>query len=343
MSRAPALALFGCLAIACSPANVGGPSDGGVGATDTGGGPLDGGGDGGTSIAQACADFANARCGRIQTCSPTAVMIHYGVLGTCVSIATQYCLAAAAAPETGTTLAGLEACVSHVSDWACGDAIFGKNPPPQCMMATGGLPTGASCAIPTQCQTGFCSTVPGAACGVCAPAPVAGDSCASLTTCGPNFVCTSGKCEPYSAAGGACSATLPCDPGLSCVFPTGMTTGTCQPAVTTSGTSCVSKGAGCDLWAGLACNSTSLVCDPLMLGNDGDQCGYVNLQNTACLNGICVGIVGAMPGTCSTYAALGAACDLVSGPFCVPPSRCVATSDGGTTGSCLVADATKCH
>ena len=348
MSRA-VVPLFASLVVACSPANVGGPSDAGSSTADTGGGhdtgsPAEAGTEAGTSVTQACTDYASARCARIQSCSPTAMQTHYGDVGTCVSLLIQSCLNGAAAPSTGTTVAELETCVSHVSAWGCHDIIVNKNPPSQCITPPGGLATGAACAFPQQCQSAFCAIVPGAACGVCATAPAAGAPCANLTNCGQDLSCTSANtCEPYAATGGACNGVFPCSPGLTCVGASGATKGTCQTSATTAGAGCGSSGPSCDVWAGLACNSASLQCAPLVLGGNGDQCGYVNLQNSACLDGLCAGIVGSMPGTCVQYPAIGGSCDLVSGPSCFVPVRCVAAGDGGTAGTCQIADATMCH
>ena len=348
--------LVASLVVACSPANVGGPSDAGSTAIDSGGvrdsggvgdteSSLEAGADGGISIAQACADSANARCNRIETCSPTAILARYADIGSCVSVLVQNCMNAAAAPSTGTTAASVEGCANAMGAWACNDLIVNKNPPSQCLNATGGLADGAACGFAQQCQTGFCSIVPGAPCGVCANAPKPGDTCASLTTCGQNLACAAANvCEPYGASGDACdSAHFPCSAGLACVGATGTTKGTCQASVTTLGAACVSNGAACDYWAGLACNSLNQVCAPVVLANPGEQCGYVNLQNTGCLDGLCTGIVGAMPGTCVQYARLDGDCDLVSGPFCFTPARCIVTVDGGTAGTCQVPDATMCQ
>ncbi|MGD0527250.1 MAG: hypothetical protein ABSE49_19065, partial [Polyangiaceae bacterium] len=161
---ATAVAVF--LGLACSPANVGSN-------------------DAGPSADQACTDDAYARCTRQQACSPnTAIQLRYGDIGTCESLVKANCLAVLAAPSTGATVAGIEACVTAINNWDCPDYILSQNPPPECQQAIGSLAAGAGCAYPQQCQTGFCAIVPGQACGACAAPPQPGDNCAELTSCG---------------------------------------------------------------------------------------------------------------------------------------------------------------
>ena len=81
----------------------------------------------------------------------------------------------------------------------------------------------------------------------------------------------------------------------------------------------------------------------------GQPCGRIGTGFTACTGGAeCFagtpGADGGVTSTCVAPVADGAACDTVNGPPCTRPARCVGTSiDGGTKGTCAVADATQCH
>jgi hypothetical protein len=336
MTRLATTGLVASLVLACSPANVGSPSDAGRS------GVAEAGADAGAAL-QACTDYANARCNHLLACSQTAIQTRYGDVSVCVSSLRQMCMNAVAAPSSGSSAAGEEACAMHISDWTCNDQINSTNAPSQCQQVKGALAIGATCALSAQCQTGFCAIVPGAACGVCATAPKMGDSCANLTTCGEGVGCVLNACADYATIGAQCSAQVPCGAGLACVGATGMMPGTCQTAVATPGAQCVSSGAGCDYWAGLTCNSQSQQCETLMVVDPGGQCGYVNLQGTGCLDGVCVGNLGNVPGTCSQYGAVGGSCDLINGPPCFSPLRCILNGDGGTSGTCEFPDATRCQ
>ena len=362
MGRVLLASLLAAAVCACSPANVGGPSDAGGSpkdggghadsgsAADTGaprdsGSPTDAGSD--SSAAKSCADYANARCSRLDTCSHTWILARYGDVATCVSRFAAFCSAAVTAPSAGATGGTYEACAQQIPQWSCQDILYGKNAPAPCMTVPGSVASGGTCAFATQCQSAFCAIVPGAACGQCAPLPSPGAPCAQLSTCGDLLTCSNANvCNPYAEAAGACSPSIPCDRGLSCVGDAGTggptNTGTCQVQANTPGANCTSNNAGCDIWSGLACNTNSQTCQPVVLGQNGDQCGFVNLQNTGCFDGLCVGIVGSMPGTCRQYGAIGAPCDLSVGPPCFLPARCIVDSDGGTAGTCQIPSAAQC-
>jgi hypothetical protein len=294
----------------------------------------------GPSADQGCADEAYDRCSHLQTCSPTAVLERYGDETTCETVVKQNCTANAAAPSTGATPAGAEACAQAFTNWACSDFLYFVNPPPECQTSTGQLAQGAACAFPAQCQSGFCAIAPGSPCGTCAPAPHAGDSCAQLVTCGIGLTCTNDtlQCEPYANQGDACGTGMPCLDGLDCAG------GTCQPEVATQGAPCTTH-PGCDFYAGLTCDTQSQQCVAVQLAGNGQPCGAVNGQGVSCNAGLCVESSGSSSGTCVAYAQLGAPCDLASGPGCMTPARCIVSSGSGTStaGVCAVPDATVCH
>jgi hypothetical protein len=83
-------------------------------------------------------------------------------------------------------------------------------------------------------------------------------------------------------------------------------------------------------------------CERVQLAKAGQSCGDVNHQSAYCAaQGDCIG-AGAAPGVCRSSAAAGAPCDLVQGPHCINPARCIVSSDGGTSGTCQVPNAALC-
>src|SRR5579859_6967605 len=219
-----AFALGAIAAIGCSPANVANPDAG----PDTSN--------------SACTSYARARCTQLQTCSTTALQLRYGDVTTCEALFRVDCVNAIAAPSSGATIASAKACGQAITDgdWkVCSDFLLNQNPPSSCGVMPGALANGAPCAFPAQCQSGFCAIVPGKGCGSCANAPKAGDSCASLVTCGPTMACAgaTSTCASYAAMGGSCGPGQPCGVGLTCVGSNGKAggNGTCVPATSTLG------------------------------------------------------------------------------------------------------------
>jgi hypothetical protein len=301
---------------------------------------------GGPGPQQACADDAYNRCSHLQTCSPTGVLHRYGSESVCQTTFEQYCEALLAAPSTGSTPAGIETCAQAISNWSCADYVTSQNAPPECKFSTGPIANGGPCAFPGQCQSSFCAIPPGSPCGTCAPAPRAGDSCAQLASCGPGFTCTTDtqQCEVAGGQGAPCGTGAPCRDDMACVgsVPDAGTPGTCQADVTTQGAPCTSP-PGCYFYGGLTCDPGSKQCAPIQLAPAGQPCGLVGGQQANCLAGECEGNSGPTPGTCVTYPQLGQACDIASGPICMPPGRCIVGSGSGTAGTCAVPDGTACH
>jgi hypothetical protein len=287
----------------------------------------------------ACTDYAYAHCSRVAACSPTAMAFRYPDVGTCKSLLEANCLAAVAAPSHGATPAFEEACSQAESNttWSCDDFLLDQNVPPACVTPTGSAINGAACAFDSQCVSGFCAVVPGNPCGTCAPAPQVGDSCAELVACATTQACdaTSMQCVAFATLAQPCSASQPCAVGLGCA------NGTCQMESETVGAACPANGPGCDFYQGITCNTGTFTCMAEQLASSGQACGYIDSQGVSCsagalcINGLCVG---ASP--------VGQPCDLVAGPVCIVPSRCIVTggtADGGTTGTCQIYDATLCH
>lgn len=306
---------------------------------------------GSVTLEQACADSAHYHCLKIQTCSIELLTVNYGDEPTCENRLKQSCLNSLTAPSTGGSPARTEGCAQAYASWSCTDYL-NDNPPAACVQAVGSLASGQPCAFPGQCQTGFCAITPGSMCGVCGPVPQAGDSCATLTTCGQLLACdtTVEQCSTFAAAGAACDRAQLCGDGLYCVGSTSTSSGICQPAVEQAGATCDplgKTGPGCDWLAGLTCNSVSNQCATIVLSAAGQPCGSdVNNQLALCASagtcGAAIGADAAAGETCSPTAEDGAPCDLVNGPFCRDPARCILSGDSGTAGSCLFPNALAC-
>jgi hypothetical protein len=309
-------------------------------------------GSSGPSAAQACAELGNAECARLETCSPTDMILRYGDSATCTARVTANCTTSLAAASTGNSPVHTEACSQAYPGWPCTDYLNDLDVPTACQQQTGSVGAGGGCAFPGQCQSGFCAIAPGAACGTCAAQPTLGSSCAGITTCGPGVVCTSDTqtCVVVAASGGACGTGQPCGVGLSCVGSdaTTNTQGTCQPDSETVGAVCdpllkAGGHGGCDRANGLVCNSMTTQCAAIAVATAGQPCGDVNDQNSPCgTNGVCMGASGTTPGTCTGAAADGTGCDTTAGPGCLDLSRCILGADGGTAGTCAMNGTTSC-
>ena len=96
-------------------------------------------------------------------------------------------------------------------------------------------------------------------------------------------------------------------------------------------------GAGCDFAAGLTCNVSTGTCQTAKLVPPGSACGVVGYQDNSCFQGSCI------HGTCIGSVTPGEACDAQIGPSCTIPARCIITSDGGTSGTCVIPGAEACN
>lgn len=290
------------------------------------------------SADSACADVAHARCARLAACSAVAVQIRYGDEATCEARERQNCSDAQAAPGTGNNPQRTEDCSQAFGGWSCTDFLNSTNIPAACVQVTGSVATGAACAFSGQCQTGFCAIAPGSACGTCAAAPVAGASCAALTSCGQGLSCngqTKTCVAPATTVGASCGTGAPCGAGLGCAD------GMCQASATQLGATCDPSGPGCDRNAGLVCNRKTKLCATATIAAAGQPCGDVENQTAFCgASATCVGASGSTPGMCVAAAADGAACDLASGPACEQLARCIVSS--GTAGTCRMSAAALC-
>lgn len=293
----------------------------------------------GDTAADACAKVATARCDRLAMCSMADLAKRWPDEATCISRETLACQDSLAAPATAATPTTTLACADALAASSC-DALFSVTPPAECLAQPGKAAGGAACSYSAQCASGFCSVGDGQLCGVCAAAPVAGDSCAT-SGCGPTMTCVKAtmQCQPPVGVGGACGSALPCEETLDCVGATATAMGTCMAALTTAGATCDpprKTGPSCSATAGLACNTSTKQCVAQPLVAAGQPCGQIASVPTRCLAGATCQIpAGANVGTCVAPAGDGEPCDDVAGPGCEAPARCVA-------GSCQLSGSAAC-
>jgi hypothetical protein len=298
---------------------------------------------------QACADSATARCQRYAACGVAVPELRYGDVPTCETRINRSCLAALTAANTGHTTATVEACANAIPTWSCEDFLNNENLPEPCWQKLGSTSPGGACQYPGQCQTGFCAIAPGQTCGVCRTQPALGDSCKALTTCGQGLTCTSDTttCVFFGGVGDACGTGAICGAALICVGANTTTgeLGTCQAAVGTLAAPCIPTpggGPGCDRNAGLSCNSQSMQCAPAVIATPGQSCAFANNQQVYCASAASCTDPANGARLCAS-AEDGAKCDLVAGPPCVPPARCIVPSGNtGTVGFCQLDIASQC-
>jgi hypothetical protein len=300
----------------------------------------------GISGDQACTLQAKAQCAKLDQCRKSGTPAAYGDLGTCITRIHDNCVNALAAMGTGTTPDSVETCALAVPGETCQDYLQ-NNTPTACLPKVGSLPTGAACSFNAQCQTSNCSVPRGSLCGTCKDPPALGDPCTE-TGCGINQVCTAMEtCESWVQSGGMCDNQIhECAPGQTCVIPSMMTTGTCMPSVEQLDATCdrtKTTGGTCDSIAGLFCSTTNK-CVAINYVDAGMICGSPDkgvsenlcTKAAACYASQTMG----MPSMCLKLGNDGDPCDIMLGPGCISPDRCVVS--GGTAGVCTRPDATKC-
>jgi hypothetical protein len=298
------------------------------------------------AIDEACAAVASAACLRMDTCSNgNATYLAYGDIATCNAREKAACVLRATAPETSSTPDRLGACALAYGDYGCAD-LLDRSLPDACMPAPGGLDEGSACRFSDQCATGFCDVAQGAACGECAPVPVAGDACTDDEACGEGtgLRCDvdEGVCAVPAPLDAACSSDVDCEVGLTCLGASASGQGSCRPAGVEIGAACgesAPHGAGCEADLGLNCTSGS--CTSLAYASAGETCGPVVEGLAVCADGGTCSEFGGAP-TCTPAAAEGEACDLFSGPSCVAPARCVVVGFA-SAGVCRLPDASACE
>ena len=297
--------------------------------------------------AQACADLAAVRCQKMQECNPQGIVNTYGDLATCESRQSATCVTNLSAPQTANTPGHTEDCSTALPATSCSDFELG-NVPPACQPPVGPRDAGSPCAVSGQCATAYCLVPKTASCGTCAPSPVVGASCVN-NACGPGLVCDAKTlfCEVPIGAGGACDDNSACAPGLTCIGNTNTLDGKCVALATAVGASCdlTDGGTRCDGRLGLYCNvPQGRVCAQVANAAATFACGTIDGGVIDCTAGaFCQKPGSARAGICVAPAADGTGCDESNGPTCSTPSRCVLSSVGGTTGTCVTTDPATCN
>jgi hypothetical protein len=289
------------------------------------------GGGGSVSADQACSDLGNAICQRLNSCSAAFVTSNYGDVATCAMRVNASCGQSIAANGTGLTPANRETCAMALPGASCEDLVD-NNFPSACQAVAGHLANGTACTDSSQCQSTYCNLGTDGTCGACGAARQgAGGTCHRNDDCETGSTCKSGTCVTPVKAGGTCDGTHPCQTTLSCKA------GVCGTP-DAAGMPC-SMGT-CDAVAGLYCSSgAKAVCTAYGLAKAGEPCGAVNGVLTICAGGgHCSLNVGTTMGTCEAAAADGAACNDMTGPSCLAPAVC-----GATSKVCTLPNPANCH
>jgi hypothetical protein len=292
----------------------------------------------GPSATTACADFAQAVCDQLSTCTPFALKEAFGDVQTCAQRSVLSCPGTLAASGTKMTPSALEKCVQTIKSQSCDDAL--DNPqPPECSVP-GTLAEGAACGSDWQCATGFCEIVAGKLCGACAArvssgqrAPDGGAACVVDDDCDARLVCAGGTCVSPGAVGATCSGTQPCLRTLTCIG------GKCATPLAV-GASCTAA-TDCNGSTGLYCDTASTKkCVQAGIAASGQPCGVVSGTLVACASGaLCANIDMAGQGTCHEPAGDGAPCGTLAGIGCTLPAVCI--DDTGY--KCDLPDPRSCH
>ena len=301
------------------------------------------------SAMQACADVAQAMCAKRASCTKGAGITRVnGDMDTCLAEERQLCTLVLSAADTGQTPDGMERCAGGYDSASCTDFLNGI-PPVACTPA-GSRAVDAPCAFNGQCQSAFCARAKSSACGMCASPPSVGDPCLD-GNCAHGQTCLGGNntCQAIVAAGQPCDGPT-CSGGDNCVGNDvlNMGPGTCEMAASVVGAACGAGTAGCAGVVGLACGGTagSKTCMMMTYATDGAACGMTSDGGrVACLAGVCyttTGVAGEQQtGTCKADVGAGMGCDIMLGPACKPPGRCV-VSASSTAGTCTIPDPAQC-
>jgi len=299
-----------------------------------------------SSAAQACADVAQARCQKLQQCSPQGLLNTYGDLASCTSTQAATCVSNLAALDTGNTPEHTEGCAQATPSQSCDDYLLGILPT-ACQPPSGTRDAGSVCAVSGQCAVANCLIPKTSVCGTCTPALGAGASCFNAS-CGPGLVCdkVTLTCATPVSASGACDDSSACAPGLTCLGNTASALGACVPLATLGGNCDLTDGGSrCDGRFGLYCNvPAGKICAPVATANASQPCGTIDGGVIECVaSAFCRKPANSKVGTCLPPAADGSPCDTVNGPLCAAPARCVLSVEGGTTGTCQATVPQSCN
>jgi hypothetical protein len=304
-----------------------------------------------SDIMKAATDLATAVCNKRQSCTNGVnVTRTFGDMTTCLTRETLLYQLTLEAPSTGQNPTNAESCANAFASLSCAD--FLDNNSPAACLATGTKATNAPCAYQGQCSTTYCDSNKTTSCGTCGDAPAAGASCRN-SDCARTQLCSDRTLTCYvpAAIGAACNAdTSPCAFGANCELPTPTATmGTCVAESQELGDMCGGIKGACDQTKGLACLGTvgTRTCAAQTFAADGQPCGQLANGLVLCTQGECYDAAGdvalaAETGTCKKQAADGQACDIMHGPTCTLPARCV-TTGGGSSGLCTLPSGMTCE
>jgi hypothetical protein len=312
------------------------------------------GNDGGTdaSSMKACTDLANAVCNELQQCTPALVTGVWGSTAACASANESTCAASLALTNTSDTPSTAEACSAAYGSLSCA-AAFDNNPPTACIRQTPGpLALGSPCGTPGQCASSVCQVDSVTGCGQCIAAVAAGAACKATSDCQTGLVCaatsaTAAVCVAPAATSAACSTKypiIPCDYDLVC------NAGVCQ-APLAAGSACNPAASLCDATNGYWCTPYDTRCVLVLFAGTGQACGYDKATGdlTNCSgSGACQNVsMTTGLGTCTAPVASGSMCNVVTGPFCIPPAGCMtvpdAGADAGAMGMCTTFNPAMCN
>jgi hypothetical protein len=287
------------------------------------------------TASQACADFATTNCQKLQACAPSILQTDYGDLATC---AARFQLACPPGPATiGSTWkpGALEGCSRSLEAQTCTDYLTGylSGESPGACALTGSIPLGSSCAVDSQCASGFCQTLAANSCGACATRSPVGGACAYPADCEQTgLTCVGGSCVPLAVLGAECDETHPCQPLLYC-----SANGMCVARLGLGATCDSTIPNPCDLTLSLTCSLDSK-CVVAPIASIGAPCGSTaGGAVTVCeSSGECLTPGGSTLGTCQAAAADGTTCNPTLGPYCMPPAACLGAE-------CTILDPATCH
>ncbi|MFZ4580604.1 MAG: hypothetical protein ACOYOB_19640, partial [Myxococcota bacterium] len=288
------------------------------------------------TVGAACAAFGVANCERQFTCSPYGAGLFYADEAACRLEVAAACEVTLGLPDVLTAPSEILGCASLLAAQSC-DAYYGTTIVATCGLSGGKRQLGAVCAEGAQCASRHCGgSVPWNAqapgfCGVCIPVVPSGESCADAVECASGSECTDDVCVPISPTNGPCDATHVCPATNFC------DSGHCATSLK-AGAVCNPDNDGCDILAGLYCESTKGVCELMVLAKVGEPCGFDDKTNALllCAGGATCIEVDPVAGTfvCMATVGEGTKCDAQAGPDCNTGFECM--------GSCIQQDPLLC-
>jgi hypothetical protein len=284
-----------------------GTPDAGGGASGSGGGTVDAGTPDATpEQQQACTNFADAFCNRLQTCSSFVMSVLYGDAATCKQRWALNCLPNFNATGTSATAAKVNGCTPTLATLTCDKFLLGDFGP-MCTPSAGTVPQGGPCGDDAQCATTFCARSATSVCGTCQPATMPGAPCVQ----------------------GSCSVST------NTICPAG--TSTCvKPKAGQIGDPCVGQ-EECDVGHQVGCNTaTTKQCIALTLATN--TCGANSILNPTSVAVCGAGGTCSLPfaGMCKAFAADGQTCGIGDmDAHCMQPAKCVGSK-------CVIPDPSTC-